>query len=133
MAPVILVDTDILIDAARKIDAAVQFLNESESEGALGISIITEMELVTGCRDKKELRKLYKFLKRFEALPLHSTMSKEASRLLREYRLSHGLLIPDALIAATAIGNGLTLATKNIRDFRFIEGLNLAEYPAASH
>jgi predicted nucleic acid-binding protein len=43
--------------------------------------------------------------------------------LLRQYRLSHGLLIIDALIAATALAHGETLYTKNVRHFRMIPGL----------
>lgn len=39
--------------------------------------------------------------------------------------LSHGLAIPDALIAATSLETGLRLFTYNVRDFKFIKGLNL--------
>ena len=49
--------------------------------------------------------------------------------LINQYRLSHGLLIPDALIAATAVAFQLPLLTKNQRDFRFIRGLQLLPYP----
>ena len=132
VSPVLLIDTDILINAARMIPDAVQFLEKTESEGTLGISVITEMEIVAGCRDKKELRKLDKFLKRFQILPVQAAISSQASHLLRTYNLSHGLLIPDAVIAATAIENSLVLATLNTKDFRFIDGLTLTEYPEAS-
>ena len=43
----------------------------------------------------------------------------------RRYRLSHGLLTADSLIAATAITQGIPLLSKNQRDYRFIAGLNL--------
>jgi predicted nucleic acid-binding protein len=49
--------------------------------------------------------------------------------LLRQYRLSHGLLIADALIAATCLAHSTPLLTKNQRDFRFIAGLTLPNYP----
>jgi len=49
--------------------------------------------------------------------------------LLREYRLSHGLLIADSLIAATAITIAAPLATKNQQDYKFIKGLQLLSYP----
>lgn len=49
--------------------------------------------------------------------------------LLQQYRLSHGLLIADALIAATATETGIPLISKNQRDYRFIEGLQLLPYP----
>jgi hypothetical protein len=42
---------------------------------------------------------------------------------MRRYRLSHGLLLPDALIAATAIEYDVTLYTKNVRHFQMIPGL----------
>ena len=41
------------------------------------------------------------------------------------------LVDTDILIDATAIESELALATRNIRDFRFIDGLKLAEYPNA--
>ena len=39
--------------------------------------------------------------------------------------LSHGLVIPDALIAATALEHGLALYTRNVRDFQMIPSLTL--------
>lgn len=103
MADLILVDTDILIDAGRSIKEAVTALEKAESEAALGISTITQMELIVGCRNKTELRKLEKFLRRFSIISLNEAVSERAVDLLTRYRLSHGLLIADALIAATAL------------------------------
>ena len=37
--------------------------------------------------------------------------------------------MPDALIAATALEYGAPFITKNQRDYRFINGLNLLAYP----
>ena len=56
-------------------------------------------------------------------------LSDTAVDLLSQYRLSHGLLIADAIIAATAIVTQTKFITKNQRDFRFIESLNLLNYP----
>ena len=41
------------------------------------------------------------------------------------YARSHGLQTLDALIAATAFGEGLTLATKNRKHFQMISELKL--------
>ena len=124
-----LVDTDILIDAAHQDDVAVSTLQSIESLSELAISVVTQMELVVGCRNKTELRELTKFLRRFHIMPLSASISQTGLALLQQYRLSHGLLIPDGLIAATAIEAGIPLISKNQRDYRFIENLQLLPYP----
>jgi predicted nucleic acid-binding protein len=87
------------------------------------------MELIVGCRNKAEFRELDEFLQFFQILRLTSQISDRAVFLLRQYRLSHGLLLADALIAATALTANVAFVTKNQRDYRFIEGLNLLTYP----
>ncbi len=129
MSGTIVVDTDILIDAGRGIEEALTFLEKYEHSTTLSVSIITKMELVVGCRDKHELRDMEKFISRFLVLNLNEDISIKADDLLLQYRLSHGLLIPDALIAATTISWNYSLISKNQRDYRFIEELNLLVYP----
>ncbi len=124
------VDTDILIDAARQVVEAVDCLNKVERTSTLAVSIVTEMELLIGCQNKTEQRTTERFLRRFRVLRLNEQACDRAVALLRQYRLSHGLLIPDALIAATAMTLGLPLISKNQRDFCFIGGLQLLPYPA---
>jgi predicted nucleic acid-binding protein len=125
----IVVDTDILIDAAHSIEDAVNCLQQIEEKSLLAISVVTSMEMIIGCRNKKELTLLDQFFQRFEILSLDNPISDTATELLKTYRLSHGLLIADALIAATAIVNGIQLISKNQKDYRFIEQLDLLEYP----
>lgn len=125
----ILVDTDILIDAARCIKDAVNCLQQIEDTSSLAISAVTQMELIIGCRNKKELKSLEHFLQRFELISLNKQISVTAAALLKTYRLSHGLLIADALIAATAVVSSSRLVSKNQKDYRFIEELDLIEYP----
>ncbi len=93
------------------------------------ISAITRMELIIGCQNKNELRAVERFLLRFQTVSLNERTSERAVDLLRLYRLSHGLLIADALIAATAMSVDEEFVTKNQRHFRFIEGLRLIPYP----
>lgn len=129
MPDVVIIDTDILIDSARKIDEAVLCLQDIEDRFPIAVSIVTQMELIIGCRDKKELDTLDKFLSRFEIIKIQSDISDKAVELLRKYRLSHGLLIADALIASTALVVNQALITKNQRDYKFIENLYLLPYP----
>ena len=124
-----LVDTDILIDASRKDPQAIACLNNLGLQVMLAISAITQMELIVGCRNNTELAHLANFLLRFQRLNVTESISDQTIRLLEQYRLSHGLLIPDALIAATALVHQCDFITKNQRDFRFISGLRLLPYP----
>jgi predicted nucleic acid-binding protein len=87
------------------------------------------MELIVGCRNKKELNALNRFLKRFKIVSLNESTATKAVELLSRYRLSHGLLIADSLIAATAFTMDVPLLSKNQKDYRFIEGLKLLPYP----
>lgn len=59
-------------------------------------------------------------------MEISETISIKAKHLIEKYTKSHGLLIPDALIASTALELGLPLYTTNIKDFRFIADLILA-------
>lgn len=129
MAGLTVVDTDILIDAGRGISEAIDYLDELERGASLAVSTVTRMELIVGCRNKAELRDLEKFLRRFRILKLNEAISDKAVELLLQYRLSHGLLIADALIAATALSWDYPLASKNQRDYRFIVDLDLLPYP----
>lgn len=126
-----IVDTDILIDVALQTREAIDCLDEIEQISSLAISVITQMELFVGCRNKTELRKTERFLQRFRILRLNEQISDTAIYLLHQYRLSHGLAIPDALIAATALTQNQDFITKNQHDYRFISGLRLLSYPSA--
>jgi predicted nucleic acid-binding protein len=129
MSNVVLVDTDVLIDAARKIPEALTSLQHAAKQSPLAVSAVTQMELFVGCRNKTELRKVERFLARFTIIALTEQISDMAVDLVRQYRLSHGLLIADALVAATALVLNEPLLTKNQRDYRFIAGLTLLPYP----
>ena len=129
MPDMIVVDTDILIDTGRGVEEALVYLDRVEERFSVSISAVTEMELIIGCRNKDELRSLEAFLNRFQRIELDGDITDTAVDLLKRYRLSHGLLIADALIAATAISRGVNLVSKNQRDYRFIEELHLLPYP----
>jgi len=129
MADPVIIDTDILIDAGRDIHEAKECLSEIERKTSLAVSVITYMELMVGCRNNREMRELDRFIYRFQIIRLNNRISDIASDLLHSYRLSHGLLIPDAFIAATAIFFEYSFVSKNQRDYRFIGELNLLPYP----
>lgn len=120
-----LTDTDILIDAARGVADAISFLNAQQTASGLYVSIISPMELVAGCSNKTELAQVQQFLQRVTIVPISTAASQVAYQLMESFFLSHGLLIPDALIAATALEHRLILHTKNVRHFRMIPNLSV--------
>lgn len=124
-----LFDTDVLIDAGRGVSDAADTLQRASDSAALVISVVTEMELIVGCRNGEELAALDLFLERFDIIHLRPAISRKAVSLLQEFRLSHGLLIADAFIAATAIVEEVPFVSKNQRDYRFIDALDLLPYP----
>jgi predicted nucleic acid-binding protein len=127
--PYLLIDTDILIDIANN-DATAQARLVLESQKAtLAISCLTVMELMVGCRNKSELQTLNRFLARFHIFDLQAAIGHRAVDLVQRYFLSHGMLIADSLIASTAIEHNIPLLSKNQRDFRFIDELDLLPYP----
>ncbi len=125
----ILIDTDILIDISRGIITAIERIKQEELSYELSISLITKMELIIGCRNKREVEQLNEFFRRFYLINIDNNISNKASELIAKYYLSHGLLMADAFIAATAISFNLPLLSKNQKDYRFIPELNLLPYP----
>jgi hypothetical protein len=88
------IDTDILIDAQRGLADAVTFLTAQQATTGVHISIISAMELLTGCRNSGELAKVQQFLQLITVLPVSTTASQLAYQLMESFFLSHGLLIP---------------------------------------
>lgn len=125
---ILLVDTDVLIDFSRGVQRSREQLQDLETKHILAISVITQLELMVGCENKAEFKSLQDFLDDFEIIHLNSSISEKAIALFEKYRLSHGVLIPDMLIASTALVLDMPLISKNQKDFRFIDKLSLLEY-----
>lgn len=118
-----LVDTDICIDLLRKQpDAISWFATLTEAPGIPGF---VALELILGCRDTIEMRRVQKFIQRFDIVwPTEHGLNKA----LTDYaplRLAHGIGGMDALIAATVVEHSGTLLTLNVRHFRAIAGLDI--------
>lgn len=117
-------DTDVIIWALRGNRRAATAM---DSTGTLALSVICYMELIRGARNKKDLRMTRSFLADigFRILPLSENIGHRASIYLEEYGLKSGLAIPDALIAATAVENGLPLCSGNAKHYRVISELGI--------
>ncbi len=81
--------------------------------------------MIQGSKNKAEVNKIEKLLAFFEVLHFNEAVALRSLELIRQYSKSHGLLLADAIIAATCLENNLKLITFNARDFRFIKGLKI--------
>lgn len=121
-----LLDTTVVVEYLRGSEPAANYLANLISPT---ISIITQAEIYQGANNKKEFLNWDKTLNRFTILTLNKEISDKSINLIRNYHLSHGLIILDALIAATAVTFNLTLVTENKKHFQFIKGLQVKLWP----
>jgi predicted nucleic acid-binding protein len=118
MTKKLLIDTDVLIDYLRGQPQAVEFL-ESRTELLL-ISTMTIAELYAGVRDGKEMEMLNNLIRAFQVVPIDESISIKGGLYRRDYGRSHGMGLADAIIAATAELNMVTLVTLNQKHFPMI-------------
>ena len=129
MAEQVVVDTDILIDFGLDKADAVQTMALLEQKYEMSVSVITAMELYTGCRSKKDLRQVDDLLSNFEIHYVTKSVSEQAFEWMKKFRSSHGVEINDMLIAATAYTIEATLVSKNQKHYKFLPDLKLLGYP----
>jgi predicted nucleic acid-binding protein len=106
-----LVDSDILVDFTRGNARAADYL---DSLGAARfVSAITALELIGGARSQREVNDLDFMISAYEQIAPNGDITRRAYFMIKTYARSHGLHTLDALIAATAIEEDLTLVSKN--------------------
>ncbi|MBA3037535.1 MAG: type II toxin-antitoxin system VapC family toxin [Desulfobacterium sp.] len=120
----ILCDTNIIIEALKNNSVVINTIEKIGLE-RIAISVITVMELYFGALHKAELKKIKRHLSSIRIFQIDEGISVAASELIERYAKSHGLQIPDALIAATSINRDLQLYTGNTKDFIYIENIRL--------
>jgi hypothetical protein len=111
----LLVDTDVFVDhlrGSRPLEA---------TRDRIAYSVITRCELFAGrSADEDGLRRL---LAPFREVQVDRRIGELAGRLRRE----HGIRTPDAIIAATALGLGVPILTRNVKDFAGVRGLRVRQ------
>ncbi|MCI4650432.1 type II toxin-antitoxin system VapC family toxin [Phaeodactylibacter sp.] len=102
--------------------SAEKFIDETVLDSSPAISVITEIELLCWKTDsEKDLIVLRNFIHDAQVLELEKAIKLKTA----EIRKAHKIKLPDAIIAATALAHDFTLLTRNVKDFKHIEGLSL--------
>jgi predicted nucleic acid-binding protein len=110
----LLIDTDVFIDHLRG-SAELKV-----GRNRLHYSVVTRAELFSGNSASDVSARL---LAPFREIPVDRAIAERSGRIRRET----GIRLPDALIAATALERGLTLTTRNRRDFGTVRGLRMRD------
>lgn len=128
MEPKTLLDTDVLSGLMRKSPTALNRARSYLADHAqLTISLVTRFEVLRGLKAKHattQLAAFDSFCLNNEVLPISEPVIVRAADIYADLRI-RGQLISDAdiLIAATALENGLVVATNNLADFGRVAGL----------
>jgi predicted nucleic acid-binding protein len=119
-----LIETTILVDVFRGKSEAIAWVNRVPPQGRW-ISVITYFELLAGCRNRREQRTVAKEMHSYRLLLLTEDISRTALSWFERFHLNHGVGFLDSLIGATALHQGLTIATINTKHFEPFPGLRV--------
>jgi predicted nucleic acid-binding protein len=123
----VLCDTNVFI---KLFNDDVQTINNLANIGNPNILIpsVAVMELYAGMGNKQELSDMRKKLRFYNVVHLNQKCSRLAISFMHDYKLSHNMQIPDALIGAMAITYKIPLYTYNLKDFRFMPNIELYDF-----
>lgn len=109
------INSDIFVDALRGVNQAKEALKLLSNERGVFYSSITIAEIMSSkaCEDQKIKEVTTKIFSVFEQVPVDDPIVHKAAYFRRKY----SLLLPDAIIAATAFQIKGDLLTSNIKDF----------------
>ena len=114
----VLVDSDILIEVSRGRDADIvsKWIKLSDADAVVLYSPVSVAELWAGARPREHdaLNNLFRAL---TCTGIDEEAGRQAGAYLRQYRLSHGVEVADALIAASAVVNRAELWTRNRKHY----------------
>jgi predicted nucleic acid-binding protein len=103
---------------------AEKFIDQTFQQSEPILSAITEIELLCWkTATEKDLELLKSFIEDSLVIELEAEIKLKTAEIRKLYNLK----LPDAIIAATALINELTLLTRNTRDFEKVEGLKVID------
>ena len=118
-----------LLDTNALIDYTANLLPESGKQKITGIiddgfniSVIVKIEVLGYDDLPSKMKQLEAFLDLAMVFPLDDDVTAKTINLRRMYKK---LKLGDAIIAATALAYNFTLVTRNTKDFKNIEGLEV--------
>lgn len=129
----VLIDSDVAADYLVAQTEAVELLTRLRRTG-LAISAITYMEVTEGVAGSRSPQATGQAMRRFmrgtRVIVVGRAVAERAAAIRLDLRHRNRPVagrVLDLIVAATAIEHGLTLVTRNLRDYQDIAGLTLLE------
>lgn len=120
-----LIDTNVAIEYIGEAlpEKALSMLDEI-FDGQFYISVINKIELLgfAGITEDEEL-KFQELINAADVLDLDDDIVNSTIEIRKQYKTK----LPDAIITATALVNKLTIITRNTKDFKNIQGLEVID------
>ena len=120
-----LIDTNTTIDylGEKLTENGLSFMDDIV-DGGYFISVINKIELFSYSKlTENDLIALTIFVDNSSTLSISDEIVDKTIEIRKKYKTK----LPDAIIAATAIVNGLTLISRNAKDFKSIKKLNFVD------
>ena len=123
----VLFDTNVLIDFLRGYAPAVSFVNVHSDRIVLSAVVVAELCAgARGTKDGPEQTVIENLLSLFRVVPINNEIARLGGLYRRDYGPSHGISLPDALVAATTFLERAELKTLNVKHYPMFEGIEPA-------
>ena len=112
-----LIDSNVLIDHLRGRQHITEYIHRLYmTADPVYTSVVCLAEIFTNhySEEQDAVDEVFHYI---VPLPVTMDLARHGGRYLQKFRKTHGLTLPDALVAATASINGLTLITSNTKHF----------------
>ncbi len=123
----ILLDSDVMIDLLRQYPPAVRWFSTLADDEVLLLPGYVMMELIQGCKNKREQEKLQRELAAYGVVWPTPDDCDKALAIFTEYRLSHNAGLLDTIIGQTAVALAAPLHTFNQKHYHFIPRLQTTQ------
>lgn len=116
------IDTNTLIYHTKGSEHSINFIKDLIKHQIFSISIITKIEFL-GWK-KHTLKGFEKCKNLIETAKIYDLNERIADKAI-ELKKEDNIKLADSVIAATALLHGLKLATRNVDDFKLVNGLEI--------
>lgn len=119
-----LIDSNVVIDyLSQKLPSkSMDFIN-GIIDATPNISVITKIEVLGFNSDNESYLLLNEFINDSNVLEISNQVVEKCIDIRKNYKTK----LPDAIIAATAIVNGMYIISRNVADFKNIKGLQVID------